>query len=189
MPRISVPVRRYIETPTTYESSGVVWSVRGRPGSARTVIKMLVRGNYAQCIRKHPEIVDLGVQTLAEELRNRAPVDTGMLRSSIRINPMSGLPSVTLGPEPYNRTAMKAALAGRTVRRRRGGRPRLSKYYAIYANRSSRRPNYIEDSLIAASREVARACRQYVEMEENLSRLEEEFLRRASLMRGFRIGI
>ena len=144
-------------TPTRRTFSGVVWSIQGRPGQRRTRIRILLQGPYVRAMRDFPNIRDLGVRVAAQFLRDGAPVDTGMLRRSIRTEP-SG-PAVSLGPDPFDRTRLRAALSGRQVKRRRRGRPRLSGFYAIAANTTSRRPRFIDNAIRRASLRVSRVAR------------------------------
>ena len=158
------------KTPTRRTYSGVVWSIQGRPGQRRTRIRILLQGIYARALRDFPPIRDLGVRVVAQFLRTGAPVDTGMLRKSIRTEP--GGPAVSLGPDPFDRTRLRAALVGRRVRRRRRGRPRLSGFYAVQANTTSRRPRYLDNAIRRASTRVARAAQEARSLRPDLLRFQ-----------------
>ena len=162
-----------IESPVTHTESGLVWRIRGVVYTRRTRIELLLRGRYATCLRENPDLRSGAISTLAGALRINAPVDTGMLRRSIRVEAGGGNPAVTLGPDPYDRTLLKARLAGRaTVRRRRRGRPRLSRFYALPANARSGRQEYIEKSIRDASGPIITACKNYTSVRESERDLE-----------------
>ena len=162
-----------ISTPQRYLSDGLVWRITGSPYTRRTRITLLLQGRYAACLRENRELHRGAIATAAGALRVNAPVDTGMLRASVR----NEGEAVTLGPEPYDRTLLKARLAGRaTVRRRRRGRPRLSKYYALPANARSGRQEYIERSLDIASKPIIEVCRSYESVRDSEARLEDALL-------------
>lgn len=139
---------------------------------------MLAQGAHAACIRNHPEVVGIAAGSLANYLRRNSPVDTGMLRASIRVEMAGRRPTVSLGPEPYDRTALKAALEGRVVKRRRG-RPQLARYYAWPANLRSYNPSYIDRSIDEVSPEVVKWCQQQEEADRQLELLNTA-LRRVS---------
>lgn len=136
-------------------ASGLVWRIGGTPGTTNTTITLLVQGQYASVIRKHPDIRQDAAERLADYLRRGAPVDTGRLRASIRIVTAGIGPTVILGPDKYNRAQVKAMQAGRQYRPRKR-RPRLTGFYAMHANERSRRPQYIEKAIDRASAEIAR---------------------------------
>ena len=106
-----------ISTPQRYLSDGLVWRITGSPYTRRTRITLLLQGRYAACLRENRELYRGAIATAAGALRVNAPVDTGMLRASVR----NEGEAVTLGPEPYDRTLLKARLAGSGPLRVRGG--------------------------------------------------------------------
>ena len=140
----------------------------------RTRITILLQGRYAVCLRENRELRLGAMATLAGALRVNAPVDTGMLRASIR----NEGEAVTLGPDPYDRTLLKARLAGRaTVKRRRRGRVRLAKFYALPANARSHRQAYIERSIDTASKPIIEVCQNYESVRASEARLEDALYR------------
>lgn len=157
--------------PSRFITLGITFSVRGQPRTRgrrgqRTRIEVLLLGRYAPLLRQHPDIRTQGMRALFLALRMAAPVDTGMLKASIRQEVVGRSPTVTLGPEPYDRGRLKAALAGRTQRRRRRrGRRRLSGYYALYANERSRRPRYLERSMTESARQMVQLLKQAEEVQ------------------------
>lgn len=152
---------------------GTVWRVYGVPYRRRTHIELMVRGRYADCIRRHPELVGHAMRMLSATLVRNAPVDTGQLRASVRVETGYQRPRVSLGPEPYNRQALKAALAGR-VYRQRVRRPKLARYYALPANTRSvsSPPGWIERSIQETAREFIRLCRQFETADEQAAEAE-----------------
>ena len=139
-----------ISSPERLDVDGLVWSVTGTPHRARTVIALLNQGPYADCLRESPDLREVAVETLRDALVAEAPVDTGMLRDSIRIE-LGGRAAVSLGPNLYDRTALKTG-------RVRGGKVRRVGYYALPANDRSHRPGYVERSVNRASAGILRAC-------------------------------
>ena len=144
-------------------SVGLVWSIRGQPYSRRTRIELLSRGKYAQCLRDHQPLRLAAAQTLVAQLQMLAPVDTGSLRASIRLEQGGRNPIVSLGPEPYNRQRLVATLAGRIYKQRKRGRVVLAKHYGIPANARSGSPSYIERSIDVASRQIVGLCKKFEE--------------------------
>ena len=139
---------------------GLVWAVTGAPYSRRTRINLLLRGRYAQCLRDHPELRLQAMTVLFANLFQNVPVDTGQLRASIRLEQGGRSPQVSLGPEPYNRSRLKATLAGR-VYRQRVRRPRPSRFYALPANTRSFSPAYLERSINESSMQIIQLCRVF----------------------------
>ena len=113
-----------ITRPQNYTARGLTWQITGTPYVRRTRIRLLAQGRF-----------DVGVRRLASgdlvlRLRRNSPVDTGAMRQSVH---QEGDATI-IGP-----------------RRRPGDR---SKFYALPANRRSRRPAYIERSISETTRHV-----------------------------------
>ena len=158
--------------PTKFNVRGLVWSIRGEPYTRRTRIELLLQGPYAMCLRENPTLRIGAINTAVGALRINTPVDTGQLRRSIRVSNRGGSPVISLGPEPYDRALLKSIQAGRPLQRRRGKRVVLSKYYALPANATSHRPEYIERSLRTASGPIITACRNYASIAKEEAALE-----------------
>ena len=169
-------------------SRGTVWWITGVPYKSQTRIRLLARGKYAECIRNHPELVDIATTVLVEELRNRAPVHTGRLRSSIHVTGRGRFASVLLGPDPFDRYNVVRAMEGKPPRqhrgwrpgggRRRTGRAPLAKYYALPANVRSRRPAYVEQAIDAAAARLVELCKQFDAADRALAAIPGGVLRR-----------
>ena len=135
-----------ISTPQRYTTGDFTFEISGRVGKARTRIRPLQVGRYANILRDNPEIWTEAAQNLANILRRNIPVDTGRLRNSVRVERYGRNVFVTLGPD--------------------------NRYYALPANRTSRRAGYIEKSLNQISRqmsEAARSVRSTEELQDELS--------------------
>ena len=139
----------------TITSHGLVWRIGGREYVTNTTITLLMQGRYARALREQPALVRQATERLAQLLRVFSPIRTGRLRGSIRIGSWGNTPSVILGPEKFNRQAAIARMEGRTYRPRKRN-PKLTGFYALPANRRSRRPNYIERAIDVVSREITR---------------------------------
>lgn len=162
------------ETPGKYRRYGITFSIRGQPLSRRTRIEILLVGAFKKELRDVPQIRINAMRLLYEILFKNCPVDTGMLRASIRLELSGRSPTVSLGPEPYDRTALKARLAGRgRVKRRRPGRPRKSKFYALPANARSTKERYIENSIDFVAPRIVRAIREYRNAQRELQTLQQ----------------
>ena len=117
-----------IVRPQRFASRGLVWQITGTPYRRRTRIRLLRQGRYRTQL-------DVGMRRRAARdltlrLRRNTPIDTGALRQS-------------------GHNEGDAAILG--PRRRPVDN---SKFYALPANRRSRRPAYIERSINQTSRDM-----------------------------------
>ena len=119
-----------ISRPQRYHTRGLSWQITGTPGVRQTRIRLLGQGRFDLGVRR------LAARDLVLRLRRNSPVDTGAMRQS-------------------ERNEGDAAIIG--PRRRPGDR---SKFYALPANRRSRRPGYIERSINQTTNHVLKYERQ-----------------------------
>ena len=156
--------------PGRHEASGLVWSVAGTPYTKRTTIRLLLQGKFKGCLRDHPELLQQAHVVLVQALQQNTPVHTGQLAGSIRLEHL-GRAAVSIGPQPYNRQKLIAAIEGRVYKQRKR-RIKMAKYYAIPANERSGRPSYIERSIGVASVKIATICSRLQEAEAKLVQVE-----------------
>lgn len=156
-----------VSTTEHYRHRGFEWSIRGQEFVHRTVIELRISGPYAKCLRDHPEIRLEAMRLLLIELQKEVPVATGMLYASIRLENRGRSPTVTLGPEPYNRSALLALQAGRVYRPRKR-KPKLARHYARPANVRSGRPGYIYKAIDTVSELIWQICVKLDNIESDL---------------------
>jgi len=157
-----------ISGPRKMRSRGLVFDVRGRPGQRRTAIALLLQGPWAATMRRTPGLRRQIVQDVSRRLRAGAPVDTGKLRASIHYSVIGRGPMAVLGPQPYDRRKMKNP----GVRRRRPGRPKLARFYALPANVTSRRKGYVDRAVYRAAAKAQRPLQQAQTMQRNIRRAQ-----------------
>ena len=153
---------------------GGVFRIYGPPYRRRTFIEITFRGKYGDVVKRHPAIAQAALQELHLALTRNAPVDTGSLRASIRIESGYQRPRVSLGPEPYNRQRLLATLAGRIYRPRKR-RPKLARYYALPANQrsTSSAPGWIERSIQETARRIRELSNRILQAEAEAAQVEQ----------------
>lgn len=96
---------------------------------------------------------------LARVIHANMPHKTGKLKQSLRIVVLRGTsPSVSFGPDPFNRQKLIAEMEGR-IYKQRVANPKLARDYGLPANVTSFRPEYIEKSLVTVTKQVVQAAR------------------------------
>lgn len=147
-----------IDRPQRYHYKGLEWEITGTPGVRETKVRLLIAGRWSKILER-----DIGLRmraardlTLTARQKSEGSIDTGQRNLSMRNEGTYFI----VGPKPYDRTRLKARRAGREVKRRRRGRPRLSRYYALYSNRTSRTPGWLDDSIHDVSDRLIRVLIQ-----------------------------
>ena len=146
-----------ITRPQRYHYKGLEWEITGTPGVRETKVRLLASGRWGRALQR-----DIGLRyraardlTLTARQKSEGSIDTGQRNLSMR---NEGTYFIA-GPKPFNRAELKAKRAGRQYRPRKRN-PRKSGNYALYSNRTSRTPGWLDDSIHDVSDRMIRVLIQ-----------------------------
>ena len=162
-----------IEAPTLFDYSGFRMSIRGKPFERETTIELLLQGPHEAVLRRHdPDLRKVWAEAAADRMWELSPVHTGRLKKSIHASVIGRAPVVRFGPQKFNRAREIAKMEGREYKRRKKGRPRLTGFYGLPANETSRSPEYVERGLMHGVNELLKAINDVLAAEEMAERAQ-----------------